>query len=153
MNVPRVTRSNGALDVTGRYNNFTYNGSLVDWRTAMDHLDAGFLEGAGGYWYENSTTGEWIPDFFQMFLEGVINASTGGKTVILHFSPGPSFPPILWYPRNATGYNRFLALNWPGPVKLRPTEPSAHVMCTLHTCCPHPLSTPLFTPPFTGEAS
>ena len=47
----------------------------------MDHLDAGFLEGAGGYWYENTTTGEWIPDFFEAFLEGVIAASTGGKTV------------------------------------------------------------------------
>lgn len=47
----------------------------------MDHLDAGFLEGAGGYWYENTTTGDWIPDFFEAFLEGVIAASTGGKTV------------------------------------------------------------------------
>ena len=41
---------NGALGVTARYNNFTYEGKLVDWRTVMDHIDTGFLEGAGGYW-------------------------------------------------------------------------------------------------------
>ena len=49
-------------------------------------------------WYMNSTTGEWIPDYFEMFLEGVINASTAGKTVVLHFNPGPSFPPFVKYP-------------------------------------------------------
>lgn len=49
-------------------------------------------------WYMNTTTGEWIPDFFQTFLEGVINASTAGKSVVLHFNPGPSFPPFITYP-------------------------------------------------------
>lgn len=109
---------NGALGVTARYHNYTYNGRLVDWKTSLSHLDTGFLEGAGSFWYENTTTGEWIPDFFQLFLEGVINASSAGKTVILHFSPGPSFPPLLFYPKNPTpAYNKFIALTWPGPVK------------------------------------
>ena len=49
-------------------------------------------------WYMNTTTGEWLPDFFNTFLEGVINASTAGKTVVLHFNPGPSFPPFINYP-------------------------------------------------------
>ena len=106
---------NGAVGVTGRYHNFTYQGKLVSWHTAMDHLDTGFLEGAGGYWYENSTTGEWIPEFFEAFLEGVISASAGGKTIVLHFSPGPAFPPIIFYPSNPQpSYNKFLALDWPG---------------------------------------
>ena len=113
---------NGALGVTARYHNFTYNGHLVDWRTSMDHLDTGFLEGAGSFWYQNHTTGEWIPDFFQLFLEGVINASTAGKTVVLHFSPGPSFPPLLFYPPNPSpSYNKFIALNWDGSRKIPTT--------------------------------
>lgn len=113
---------NGGLGVTGRYNNVTYDGKLVDWRTVMDHLDTGFLEGAGGYWYENQTTGEWIPDYFEEFLEGVINASTAGKTVVLHFSPGPAFPPFVTYPKNASpAYNAFIATSWDGPVKLPTT--------------------------------
>eukprot|EP01050_Picozoa_sp_SAG11_P017771 SAG11_NODE_2600_length_3182_cov_3.935777_2_plen_513_part_00 len=86
---------NGAVGVTAGYNNYTYKGKPVGWHTSLDHLDTGFLEGAGGYWYENRTTGEWIPDFFEAFLQGVIAASTGGKTVVLHFSPGPAFPPIV----------------------------------------------------------
>ena len=68
----------------------------------MDHLDGGFLEGAGGYWYINQTTGEWIPDYFNLFLSTIIEASTAGKTVVLHFAPGPSFPPYINYPINAT---------------------------------------------------
>jgi hypothetical protein len=106
---------NGAVGVQGRYNNYTYQGKLVDWHTSLDHLDTGFLEGAGGYWYENPTTGEWIPEFFEAFLEGVIGASTGGKTVVLHFSPGPSNTPIVRYPQNPQPpWNSFLALDWPG---------------------------------------
>eukprot|EP00039_Didymoeca_costata_P020874 m.342719 g.342719 ORF g.342719 m.342719 type:complete len:439 (-) comp21751_c0_seq1:144-1460(-) len=113
---------NGALGVTGRYHNYTYNGSLVSWKTALDHLDTGFLEGAGCFWYEDPNTGEWIPDFFETFLEGVINASTAGKTVILHFSPGPSNSPLLFYPQNATPpWNKFIATQWEGAVKLPPT--------------------------------
>eukprot|EP01047_Picozoa_sp_COSAG01_P096218 COSAG01_NODE_26761_length_704_cov_0.803306_1_plen_181_part_10 len=77
---------NGAVGVTARYHNFTYQNKLVSWHTSLDHLDTGFLEGAGGYWYEDQTTGEWIPEFFEAFLEGVIAASTGGKTIVLHFS-------------------------------------------------------------------
>lgn len=106
---------NGAVGDTAIYNNFTYKGKPVSWRTSLDHLDTGFLEGAGGYWYENRTTGEWIPDEFQDFLQSVINASTGGKTIVLHFSPGPSFPPIVRYPVHPDPpYNSFLALDWPG---------------------------------------
>ena len=106
---------NGAVGVTGRYHNYTYKGNLVSWHTSMDHLDTGFLEGAGGYWYENQTTGEWIPEFFEDFLEGVIAASSAGKTVVLHFSPGPSFPPIVHYPQHPDPpFNSFLALDWPG---------------------------------------
>lgn len=113
---------NGALGDTARYNNFTYDGQLVSWQTVTDHLDTAFLEGAGSFWYENSTTGEWIPDFMEVFLESVINASTAGKTVVLHFSPGPSMVPILSYPQNATpSYNKFLALSWPGPTKIPDT--------------------------------
>ena len=89
---------NGGIGVTGRYNNFTYNGSLVSFHTVLDHIDTGFLEGAGGYWYMNTTTGEWLPDEFQIFLQGVINASTAGHTCVLHFSPGPAFPPFVSYP-------------------------------------------------------
>lgn len=107
---------NGAVGVTARYHNFTYQGQLVSWNTSLAHLDAGFLEGAGGYWYEDPRTGEWIPEFFEAFLEGVIAASTtGGKTIVLHFSPGPSFPPIVTYPKTPVpSYNSFLALDWPG---------------------------------------
>ena len=47
--------------------------------------------------------------------QSVINASTGGKTIVLHFSPGPSFPPIVRYPVHPDPpYNSFLALDWPG---------------------------------------
>lgn len=114
---------NGAVGVTARYNNFTYNGELVSFRTCLDHMETGFLEGAGGFWYENSTTGEWIPDFFQTFLQGVINASTANKTVILHFSPGPAFPPIIYYPPNPEpSYNQFLAVQWAGPKQLPNTS-------------------------------
>jgi hypothetical protein len=106
---------NAALGVTARWANITYNGSLVSWRTVMDHIDGGFLEGAGGYWYINQTTGDWIPDYFNLFLEVIINASTAGKTVVLHFNPGPSFPPFVYYPINSTGDNRFIANKWLGP--------------------------------------
>lgn len=41
---------NGGLGVTGRYHNYTYDGHLVSWHTSMDHLDTGFLEGAGSFW-------------------------------------------------------------------------------------------------------
>jgi hypothetical protein len=113
---------NGGLGVTGRYNNITYDGHLVNWHPGMDHIDTGFLEGAGSFWYENSTTGEWIPEYLEIFLESVINVSTAGKTVILHFSPGPSNVPILQYPRNSTtSSNKFLALTWQGPVKIPET--------------------------------
>lgn len=106
---------NGALGVTAGYNNFTYKGKPVTYRTSMDHLTTGFLEGAGGYWYINPGTGDWIVEEFQDFLEGVIEASTAGKSVILHFSPGPAFPPIVRYPLNPSpGYNAFLALDWRG---------------------------------------
>ena len=74
-----------------------WKGELVGWNTSLEHLDTGFLEGAGVYWYEDTSTGEWILDFFQAFLEGVIAASTCGKSIVLHFSPGPSFPPIVTY--------------------------------------------------------
>ena len=76
--------------------------------------------------YEDPKTGEWIPDFFEAFLEGVIAASTGGKTVILHFSPGPAFPPIIHYPkRPSPPYNSFLALDWPvsPPTQYRSLNP------------------------------
>lgn len=110
---------NAALGVTARYNNFTYNGEPVSWHTSMDHLDTGFLEGAGCMWYMNTTTGEWIPEEFQIFLEGVINASTAGKTVVLHFNPGPSFPPFQNVPTNPSpSYNKFIATTWVGPNKL-----------------------------------
>ena len=39
---------NGAVGDTAIYNNFTYKGKPVSWRTSLDHLDTGFLEGAGG---------------------------------------------------------------------------------------------------------
>merc|ERR1719182_1367949 len=51
---------NAALGITARYHNFTYDGQLVDWQTSMDHLDTGYLEGAGCMWYMNTTTGEWL---------------------------------------------------------------------------------------------
>jgi hypothetical protein len=35
---------NAALGITARYNNFTYDGHLVDFHTSLDHLDTGFLE-------------------------------------------------------------------------------------------------------------
>jgi hypothetical protein len=109
---------NGALGVTGRYHNFTYDGQLVSWRTVMDHVDTGFLEGAGAFWYENTTTGEWIPEFLEVFLEGVINASTAGKTVVLHFSPGTSYTPFLHWPKTPTpSYNAFISTSFRGPVK------------------------------------
>ena len=110
--------ANDALDVIDQYNKVAYNHSLVKWNTALDHVDVGFLEGAGSFWYDNHTTGEWIPEFFELFLESVINASTAGKTVVLHFSPGPSMVPLLSFPQNATpAYNKFLALTWQGPAK------------------------------------
>ena len=105
----------GSVGLTARYHTLTYKGELVGWNTSLAHLDTGFLEGAGGYWYEDTSTGEWIPDFFQAFLEGVIAASTGGKSIVLHFSPGPSFPPIVTYPKTPSPvWNSFLALDWPG---------------------------------------
>ena len=34
---------------------------------------------------------------------------------VLHFSPGPSFPPIVHYPQHPSPpWNSFLALDWPG---------------------------------------
>ena len=117
---------NGALGVTARYHNFTYKGHLVDWRTSMDHLDTGFLEGAGSFWYENTTTGEWIPEFFQLFLEGVINASSAGKSVVLHFSPGTSYPPFLHFPQKANpAFNQFIALTFEGSRKTPATADEA----------------------------
>lgn len=112
---------NGALGIVGRYHNYTYEGQLVSWRTVMDHVDTAFLEWPGSFWYDNTTTGEWIPELMEVFIEGVINASTAGKSAILHFSPGPSFPPIQWYPQNTSGSNRFLAPTWVGPTKLPST--------------------------------
>jgi len=113
---------NGALGVTARYHNYTYEHNLVSWHTCMDHIDTGFLEGAGSFWYEDPTTGEWIPDFFNIFLEGVINASTAGKSVVLHFSPGTSTGAISFHPVNATpSYNHFLTASWVGPVQLPTT--------------------------------
>lgn len=112
---------NAALGVTARWNNFSYPpGTLVSWETVMDHIDTGFLEGAGGYWYINQTTGAWIPDYFNLFLETIINASSAGKTVVLHFAPGPSFPPFINYPINSTSYNKFIANQWDGPIKVVP---------------------------------
>ena len=71
--------------------------TVSDLKTALVYTTT-CQEGAGCMWYMNTTTGEWIPDFFQTFLEGVINASTAGNTVVLHFNPGPSFPPFITYP-------------------------------------------------------
>jgi hypothetical protein len=63
----------------------------------------------------NTTTGEWLPDFFEVFLEGVINASTAGKSVVLHFNPGPSFPPFVEVPANPNPwYNQFIGTKWVG---------------------------------------
>ena len=46
----------------------------------------------------NTTTGEWLADEMTIFLPGLINASTAGKSVVLHFNPGPSFPPYVLRP-------------------------------------------------------
>mmetsp|Transcript_5036 Transcript_5036/g.15329 ORF Transcript_5036/g.15329 Transcript_5036/m.15329 type:complete len:443 (+) Transcript_5036:20-1348(+) len=113
---------NGGIGDTAVYHNFTYDGQPVNWRTTMEHLDTGFLEGGGSFWYENTTTGEWIPEQFELFLESVINVSTAGKSAVLHFSPGTSFPPFVNLPQNATpSYNKFIACSWEGPVKLPTT--------------------------------
>jgi len=41
---------------------------------------------------------------------------------VLHFSPGPAFPPFVTYPKNATpSYNTFIATSWDGPVKVPAT--------------------------------
>lgn len=70
----------------------------------------------------NTTTGEWLPDEFTIFLEGVINASTAGKSVVLHFSPGPAFPPFIHYPKNPNpSFNQFIATTWEGPEKIPST--------------------------------
>jgi hypothetical protein len=68
-------------------------------------------------WYINTTTGEWIPEEFEIFLEAIINASTAGKSVVLHFNPGPSFPPFINLPLNATDGNTFIATQWVGSVQ------------------------------------
>jgi hypothetical protein len=108
---------NDALNLNAQFVNTTYNGTLVNWNTSLAHQDVAFLEGAGSFWYQDHTTGEWVPDHFNLFLQSVINASTAGKTVILHFSPGPSNVPIFHYPQKATPpYNSFLALQWEGPA-------------------------------------
>jgi len=112
---------NAALGVTARYSNFTYKDQLVSWQTVMDHVDTGFLEGALGMWYMNTTTGEWLPDELEIWMENIINASTAGKSVVLHFNPGPSFPPFTNYPINGTPGNQFIAPTWVGPEKLPTT--------------------------------
>jgi hypothetical protein len=108
---------NDALNFNSQFSNTAYNGSVVNWNTSLAYQDVGFVEGAGCFWYQNRTTGEWEPDRFNTFLEGVINASAAGKPVVLHFSPGPSNVPIFKYPQEPSpSYNTFLALQWEGPT-------------------------------------
>lgn len=71
--------------------------------------------------YMNTTTGEWLPDELEIWMENIINASTAGKSVVLHFNPGPSFPPFTNYPINGTPGNQFIAPTWVGPEKLPTT--------------------------------
>ena len=50
-------------------------------------------------WYENTTTGEWIPEFMEVFLEGVINHSFTPVQVHITSCPGPDTPVVLiWVP-------------------------------------------------------
>ena len=101
----------------------------ADWDYPLQFYDGGFDEQFGSFqadagYPSDSASGDWEARYMQVSFEAVINASTAGKTVIIHAYPGPAGVITgMFQPRgDVANKNAFHIAEWAGPLKV-PIDP------------------------------